>query len=379
MVAMEPTLQQVNHGMTDTGVKRCARCVMPENYPGIAFDAEGVCNFCRYFETHWGSWVASEKEQARSEAKLRGIFEAAKRKGKPYDALIGISGGKDSSYCLYLCHKVYGLKVLTFTKDGGFLSDQAKARIEQLVKTFGVPHLYCQDPLAPELSGIFMRKTGNFCAPCELSTFNLHAIIAREYDIPLVILGSSSRTEAGPPKSLNPWDPWYFGKVLKGEPYRERVHCSLYGRNYIIREGLARLFGRRRIVILPDYVDWDEKKIFELFEQDFGFRFGDEHSDCWASGVARYLYRKKCGGNDPKVCKYSLLIRTGKMSREEALERLSRIEDNRQPPELDRFLELIGMTRGEFEAASERSPDPYLTGLPRLFNSFRRRVRRQAA
>ncbi len=379
MVGMETSPRQVNQVMAGTGVRRCVRCVMPENYPGIAFDAEGVCSFCRYFEAHWGSWVASAKEQARSEAKLRRIFEAAKRKGKPYDALLGISGGKDSSYCLYLCHKVYGLKVLTFTRDNGFLSDEAKQRIERLVEAFGVPHLYHGDPLTFKLAPVFMRKTGHFCAPCELSTFNLFAMIAREYDIPLVILGSSSRTEAPPPKSLNPWDPWYFGKVLKGELYRERLRCSLYARNYLVREGLARVFGRRRIVILPDYVEWDEKKIFELFERDFGFRFGEEHSDCWASGVARYLYSKKCGGNDPRVGKYSLLIRAGKMSREEALEQLSKVEDNLPPPELDRFLELIGMTRDEFDEASERSPDPYLTGLTRLFNALRRRVRRQAA
>ena len=377
MVAMEPTLQQVNHGMTDTGVKRCARCVMPENYPGIAFDAEGVCNFCRYFETHWGSWVASEKEQARSEAKLRGIFDAAKQKGKPYDALIGISGGKDSSYCLYLCHKVYGLKVLTFTMHNGFLPDAAKHRIQKLVEAFDVPHFYHRDPLVLELARVFMRKTGNFCAPCELATFNLSAIIAREYDIPLIVLGSSSRTDGSPPKVLNPWDPAYFAKVLKDEPYRERLRCSLFSRNYLVRAGLARVFGRRRIVILPDYVEWDEEKIAELFEQDFGIQFDEEHSDCIASGVADYLYRRKCKGSGRKVMKYSVLIRGGKMSREEALERLGENDGDSPTPNLDRFIELMGMTRDEFNEASERSPDSYMRGLPRFYNALRRRVRRQ--
>jgi hypothetical protein len=360
-------------------VRRCVRCVMPENYPKVTFDAQGVCNFCRYFESTWGPWVASAKEQARSEAKLRRIFENAKRERKPFDALLGISGGKDSSYMLYLCHKVYGLRVLAFTRDNGFMSDGSKVRIERLVKTLGVQHLYCREPLAEELAGVFMRKTGNFCGPCELLSFNTHAVVAREYDIPLIIVGSSSRTEAPAPKYLNPWDPWYFKNVLKGEHYRERLRCSFFSRNYLISQAVAHVFGRRRIVVLPEYIDWDEAKIFELFEREFGFVFGQEHSDCWASDIARYLYRKKCNGVDPLVAKYSLLIRSGKMSRADATEKLSKIGNNLPPPNLDRFLKATGMTLQEFDAASERSPTTYLTGLPLLFNALRRKVRRQVA
>ena len=359
-------------------VRRCGRCVMPETYPGVVLDAEGMCNLCRVFETKWGSWVASTKRQAQSEAKLQRIFQSAKRKHRPYDALVGISGGKDSSYSLYLCHKVYGLKVLAFTKDGGFLAEDAKKRIEKLTKMLGVPHLYCHDPLAPELSAIFMRKTGNACAPCELSTFNLTAMVAREYDIPIVILGTSSRTEAGAPKFLNPWDPWYFGNVMKGECYRERLSCSCYGRNYVLREGLARILGRQRILLLPDYVEWDEGKISQLFKREFDLDFSGEHSDCWASPVARYLYRQKLGGNDPGVAKYSLLVRSGKMTRNEALERLNENGDNLPPPNLDRFLEVIGMTRQEFNTACEQTPEAYIGTVSHFFNTLRRYIRRQA-
>ena len=359
--------------------RRCVRCVMPENYPEIAFDEEGVCNFCRYFETKWGSWIDSAEEQARSEAHLRRIFEAAKRKGKPYDAVLGISGGKDSSYCLYLCKEVYGLNVLTCTRDNGFMSDEGKQRVHQLVKAFNVPHLYYQDPLAPELAAVFMRKTGNFCAPCELWSFNIHAMLAQEYDIPLIIMGSSSRTDGAPPKHLNPWDPWYFRNVLKGEHYEERLRNSFFARNYVVREALARILGRRRLVLLPDYVEWNEKDIADLFKRRFDIRFGEEHSDCVADELKDYLYSKKCGGSGPKVVKYSLLVRGGKMTRDEALEMLRNMDDSAPPPTLDRFLEIAGMTRKEFDTASERSPEPYLTRLPKLFNAFRQRMRRQAA
>jgi hypothetical protein len=358
-------------------VKRCVRCVMPENYPGVTLDADGECNFCRTFDTYWGPWMNDAGIRARSEEKLLRIFDAARKKHRPYDALIGLSGGKDSSYMLYLCQRVYGLKVLTFTKDGGFLSDEAKARISKLVKTLGVPHFYYQDPIFLDLAGIFLRKTGNFCAPCELSTYNMSAIVAREYDIPLLILGSSSRTESAAPKHLNPWDPWYFKKVLKGEPFQERIRCSCYGRNYIFLEALARLLGNRRLVLMPDYVEWDETKIKELFAREFGFEFGGEHSDCWATNVASYLYDKKLGFS-LKTAKYSVLVRSGKMTREQALDELSKIDIGEMPPEVERLCKVTGMTREEFEAASEKTTEPYLRGVSQVFNRLRKIMRRQA-
>jgi hypothetical protein len=352
---------------------------MPENYPGIIFDHEGVCNSCRYFEAKWGALVRSAEERARSEARLRQIFEAAKRKGRSFDAVLGISGGKDSSYCLYLCKEVYGLNVLTCTRDNGFMSDDGIKRVNQLVKVFDVPHLYYRDPLAPELAGVFMRKTGNFCAPCELWSFNIHAMLSQEYDIPLIIMGSSSRTDGAPPKHLNPWDPWYFRNVLKGEHYEERLRNSFFARNYVAREALARMMGRRRLITLPDYVDWDEKQIADLFSRRFDIHFGEEHSDCLVDELKDYLYSKRCGGSGPKVVKYSLLIRGGKLAREEALDKLKKMDGSAPPPALDRFLEIVGMTHQEFAAASEKTPQPYLTSLPKLFNFFRQRIRRQSA
>jgi len=365
--------------MLNSDAKRCVRCIMPESYPGVTFNEQGVCNFCEYYEKHWAKKIGNPEVRKRSEEQLQRIFDNAKRKNKTFDALVGLSGGKDSSYMLYLCCEVYGLKVLSFTKDGGFLSEDAKARIEKLVKALKVPHLYYQDPLAPELSGAFMRKTGNFCGPCELSTFNISAILAREYDIPLIMVGSSTRTEAAPPKNLNPWDPWYFRNVMKDLSYRERLRCSCYGRNYILLEGLAYLLRKRRMVLLPNYVEWDDEKNQELFDRKYGIHFGAEHSDCWASPVATLLYTKKLGGNDPRVAKLSLFIRSGKMSRDKALKDLQTLQSDPAPHVLDNFLKMVGMTRQEFDAASEKTPSPYITGLPRMFNSLRKKVRRQAA
>jgi tRNA(Ile)-lysidine synthase TilS/MesJ len=64
---------------------------------------------------------------AASEAELRQILAAASgRKGGQYDCLVPLSGGKDSTYVLYLCARVYGLKVLAMNFDNGFQSPLAR-------------------------------------------------------------------------------------------------------------------------------------------------------------------------------------------------------------------------------------------------------------
>ena len=88
---------------------------------------------------------------------------------------------------------------------------------------------------------------------------------------------------------------------------------------------------------------------------------------------------RKLGGNDPEVAKLALFVRTGKLTRAEALERMEALDSSEAEANLDRFLETTGLTQSEFEESRDLSPAPYLTGIPRLFNEVRKRVRRQMA
>ena len=76
-------------------MKRCSRCVLPETFPGISFDDDGVCNFCRAFK--------GREKLETSKSKYRSRFEKLieeKQKSGGYDCLMAYSGGKDSTYTL---------------------------------------------------------------------------------------------------------------------------------------------------------------------------------------------------------------------------------------------------------------------------------------
>ena len=80
-------------------MKRCIKCILPEVYPNIAFDNEGVCNYCKERQTI----------QYLGSSKLEETLAQFKSSGGKYDCLIPISGGKDSTYVLYQISKVYNM------------------------------------------------------------------------------------------------------------------------------------------------------------------------------------------------------------------------------------------------------------------------------
>ena len=105
-------------------VERCTKCSLPTNFPGILFDTNGVCNMCLNFDK---KRYLQEKEVAYSQLveTLSHVKVLGKKAGSPYDAIVALSGGKDSCFTLKYLVKEHGLSCLAITVDNGFLSDQS--------------------------------------------------------------------------------------------------------------------------------------------------------------------------------------------------------------------------------------------------------------
>jgi PP-loop superfamily ATP-utilizing enzyme len=164
------------------------------------------------------NWQQKKVDQTEILSK---ICKQAKNKHREFDALIPLSGGKDSTYVLYMANKL-GLNCLAYTLDMGYLSNCARDNIDRICRTLGVEHVtYHFNPkLMNELFSIFVRKTGWFCSVCmraiQMSTFK----VAEMYDIPLIIKGTSLRTELPLSKEMfQGGDPAHVLNVLKNEPF----------------------------------------------------------------------------------------------------------------------------------------------------------------
>ena len=116
----------------------CTRCVNDKTVKHISFNNEGVCSFCTSYEKDYDKLHDYKNLEKLFLTKLNpsGSYD--------YDCAVGFSGGKDSTYVLYKLVKEYKLKVYAFTLDNGFLSDEAKERINEIVNDLGVKHEYVE-------------------------------------------------------------------------------------------------------------------------------------------------------------------------------------------------------------------------------------------
>ena len=94
--------------------KQCSRCILDTTDPDITFDQFGVCHYCHKYDytvkNHCSHFTPKKLEYLVNEIKKEGV-------GKPYDAIVGLSGGVDSTYALYLAVKKLGLRVLALHVD----------------------------------------------------------------------------------------------------------------------------------------------------------------------------------------------------------------------------------------------------------------------
>jgi len=112
----------------------CAYCLMDTTDPLISFDAKGECNHCRSARDALGV-LPQGKEAKNHISQMVGAIQKAGI-GKPYDCIIGLSGGVDSSYIVH-CAKDWGLRPLLFHVDGGWNSEIANGNIKKLITHLG--------------------------------------------------------------------------------------------------------------------------------------------------------------------------------------------------------------------------------------------------
>ena len=177
----------------------CERCVLPETYPGVQFDGEGVCNCCRRAP-------ARIEDRAAKRAHVRQKFESLAeriRGTSGYHCLLAYSGGKDSTYTMGLLRQHYGLRVLAVTLDNGFVSPAAFTNIRRVVEQVDADHLLVK-PSFGLLRKLFVHAATNNPFPikalerassmCNVCMGMVKAVtlrIAIEQRVPIVAYGWS--------------------------------------------------------------------------------------------------------------------------------------------------------------------------------------------
>jgi amino acid adenylation domain-containing protein len=310
-----------------TKPRYCERCGLASDLPDTTYDAAGVCNLCRAFDTY----VDKAQTYFKSPEDLQVLIAEmqANRKG-PYDCIVLLSGGKDSSYML--CKLVaMGVKPLTFTLDNGFISEGAKANIRRLVNSLGVDHHWGSTPHMNEIFVDSLKRFANVCNGCFKTIYTLATNFAREKGIGYIVTGLSRGQffETRLTEEVfkrDDYDPARLDALVteaRKEYHRREDAVSRYldvdvFRNDSIFEEVKFIdFYRYWSVPLEDMLDFLKTQAGWDRPADTG-----RSTNCLINDVGIYIHKKQRGHHNYAL-PYSWDVRLGQKTRDEAIDELN--------------------------------------------------------
>jgi len=175
-------------------MRYCKRCVMPDTKPGVVIDHEGVCSACRSVEKkHLIDW------DARAE-KLRSLCDQVRgSNGDGYDCIVPVSGGKDSTYQVYMMSKVYGLKVLCVNIAAHLQTYEGISNLNSMVSSLGVDliKINVRPSILQKIRRYALFELGNPNYAEHHVVFAAVARAALHYGAPLIVWGEDIGVEFG--------------------------------------------------------------------------------------------------------------------------------------------------------------------------------------
>ena len=374
---------------------RCTRCLLPNTLKQMTFDEKGVCNHCLKYEKDFSNW---DEIKDRKRREFEQILEKAKKLNRPYDCLVPLSGGKDSTYALYLATRVYNLRTLSVTLDNGYLSNVAKDNIRNALAHCDTDHMYYHINKKNNeiLFKKFVERTGDFCNACMREINYAIEFSSKGFHIPLIIKGSGRRvqyvSQIQELSSLN--TPSYFHSVIKGSKVYHRFrHIARNRYKLEIQKvvggvldvaGIPRTFMMRffpQHIGLYDYIYNPFNEITEILKLEMGWKDGGgevEHLDCQLHDIPFYRHTLKIPNIGKNTFRSSGLIRQGIISREDGLvQEKYDLENNEIPPELKSFLSKIGLTYEEYvHAVVSSDKSAHISKIQKIAREFYHKFRK---
>lgn len=181
-------------------MRYCKRCLQPDTRPGIVFDDEQICFACRYEESKATiDWAEREAELKRFAEEAK---EEAKKRGNIYDCIIGVSGGKDSTFQAVYAKERLGLNPLLINCMPDEITEIGRKNIENLNNLgFDIISIRPNPIVAKKLARKSFFERGNIIAASEYCLWASSYIMAVKFNIPLIIQGENAALTLGAAKN----------------------------------------------------------------------------------------------------------------------------------------------------------------------------------
>lgn len=345
---------------SDPGYRRCPITVMDNIAdPDITFDANGVCNYYYDYQKAAAAGLYPEKE---GREKLERLAEKIRMEGKdkPYDCLIGLSGGVDSTYVALLV-KQLGLRPLAVHLDNGWNSELAVKNVENIITRLGFD-LYTLVVNWEEFRDIQLSYLK--ASVVDIEVVSDHAIfatmykLAKEHKTGYIISGTNIVTEHIMPPG------WLYRKMdfanLKDIHDRYgsvklNTYPSFDFKKYVYYSSVLKLSP----ISILNYIPYNKKEVKEVIIRELGWRdYGGKHYESMFTKFYQAYILPTKFRIDKRKPHLSNLIASGQLTREEAL---AELQQPLYPPrelQADReyVVKKLGLSEAEFDAIMALPP-----------------------
>lgn len=345
----------------------CKKCIMDYSDPKIFFDQNGNCDYCNnYEETIRPIWENIEE----NEKTLQSMANTIKNSGSnnDFDCIIGLSGGLDSSYAAYVAKEKMGLRPLLFHVDAGWNTDQAVGNIEKLVDGLGLD-LYTDVvnwESVKRMQVAFLRAgVPDQDLVQDAAFFSGLYRFAREYKIKHIITGSNFSTECC--REPEEWG-GYLGidKTLFGDIWRQCGDGKANDDFPLVDILVYKLWYQKVLGMKVHHplnlVPYIKKDAEDELEHRFGWqRFQHKHHESRFTRFYEDYWLPRRFGYEKRRAHFSSLIMTGQMTRDQALDRISRpeMDEHFLQQEFEYVAHKLGLTVTELKALFDMPKKTY--------------------
>lgn len=341
----------------------CTKCIMDTTDPDIQFDDKGVCNHCHRYARLAEKRIVPQTERGKTLNALVSEMREVGR-GKPYDCVIGVSGGVDSTYVAWLV-KDLGLRPLAVHLDNGWNSELAVSNIEKALKTLGIDlytHVIDWEEFKDLQIAFLKASTPDAEVPTDHAIFALLYEMAAKNGLRHVLTGVNVSSEGVLPKK---WGYGYFDWRYICDVHRRfgTSKLSTYP-HFSLLELLGYRFAKRiQLVPILNYIIYNKQAAIQLLQDKLGWVYygGKHYESIYTRFFQAYVLPRKFNIDKRKAHNSSLIL-SGQMSREQAL---ASLQEPVYPNKLlledrDYAVKKLGLTADEFAAIMAAPCKTYL-------------------
>jgi glutamine---fructose-6-phosphate transaminase (isomerizing) len=341
-------------------LRRCTKCLLPETFPGIIYDNNGVCSICN----------TSRPVVYKGKEALENVLVKYRRNLKSPDLILPLSGGRDSTYALHYLKEEMGMNPVAYTYDWGMVTDLARRNISRITSKLGIEHILISADIGRKRLNIkknveaWLKRPTLGTIPLFMAGdkqyFYYANMLRKQLDIDILIFGMN-------PLERTDFKVAYTGIVEKHKEDRH-YHLSLlnkakiaayYGKEYLLNRSyintsiadtffayLSYYFIPHNYEIFFEYINWDETIINNTIINQYNWELATDTKTTWRIGDGtaafyNYIYFTLTGFSENDTFR-SNQIRQGIITREEALQLI--VEENAPRYEsIKWYLDTIGV------------------------------------